>query len=50
MLNDFNQEYTFLQGYSMGRPSTIMTKLVNENSPRVIVGGNAVILTKGKLY
>lgn len=50
VLNDFNQEYIFLQGYSMGRPSTIMTKLVNENNPRVIVGGNAVILTKGNLY
>lgn len=50
VLNEFNQEYKFLQGESMGRPSTIMTKLIHKNNPRVMVGGNAVILTKGKLY
>lgn len=50
VLNDFDQEYTFLQGYSMGRPSTIVAKIVNKNHPTVIVGGNAVILSKGKIY
>ncbi|WP_155590935.1 PhzF family phenazine biosynthesis protein [Lysinibacillus cavernae] len=50
VLNTFYQEYTFKQGYSMGRPSTIMTKLINKNNPRVMVGGHAVILTKGELY
>ncbi|WP_210367120.1 PhzF family phenazine biosynthesis protein [Bacillus sp. REN3] len=50
VLHQFDQEYTFLQGYSMGRPSAIMTKLVNKDYPRVMVGGKAVILAKGKLY
>ncbi len=49
VLNNFNQNYSFLQGYSMGRPSHIMTKLINKNDLRVMVGGNAVILTKGIL-
>ncbi|MFT4417194.1 PhzF family phenazine biosynthesis protein [Fredinandcohnia humi] len=50
VLNQFNQEYSFQQGTSMGRPSTIITKLVNKEKPRVKVGGNAVIVTKGELY
>ncbi|WP_078577730.1 PhzF family phenazine biosynthesis protein [Salipaludibacillus agaradhaerens] len=50
VLNNFNQEYSFLQGYSMGRPSNIITKLINKDNPRVMVGGKAIILTKGKLY
>ncbi|MGE7114332.1 PhzF family phenazine biosynthesis protein [Lysinibacillus sp. NPDC047702] len=50
VLNTFYQEYTFLQGYSMGRPSIIITKLINKNNPRIMVGGNAMILTKGELY
>ncbi|AMO85811.1 putative isomerase yddE [Solibacillus isronensis B3W22] len=50
VLNEFNEEYTFLQGYSMDRPSRIITKLVNKNNPLVMVGGNATILTKGKIY
>jgi PhzF family phenazine biosynthesis protein len=50
VLNKFNQEYSFLQGYSMGRPSNIITKLINKNKPRVMVGGKEIILTKGKLY
>lgn len=50
VLNEFNEEYTFLQGYSMDRPSYILTKLVNKNNPLVMVGGNATILTKGEIY
>lgn len=50
VLNKFNQEYSFLQGHSMGRPSSIITKLINKNNPRVMVGGKAIILTKGELY
>ncbi|OBW60248.1 epimerase [Solibacillus silvestris] len=50
VLNEFNEEYTFLQGYSMDRPSCIITKLVNKNNPLVMVGGNATILTKGEIY
>jgi len=50
VLTKFNEEFTFLQGYSMGRPSTIITKLIHNNDPRVMVGGNAIILTKGELY
>ena len=49
VLNEFGQEYTFLQGDSMGRPSHITTKLINKNNPRVLVGGNGIILTKGEL-
>lgn len=49
VLDKFNQEYSFLQGHSMGRPSTIITKLINKNNPRVMVGGKAIIVTKGKL-
>ena len=50
VLNEFNEEYIFLQGYSMDRPSCIITKLVNKNNPLVRVGGNATILTKGEIY
>ncbi|MGY3188719.1 PhzF family phenazine biosynthesis protein [Lysinibacillus sp. TE18511] len=49
VLNKFDQEYSFLQGYSMGRPSNIITKLINKNNPRVMVGGQAIILSKGEL-
>lgn len=50
VLNKFNEEYTFLQGYSMDRPSHIISKLVNKNNPLVMVGGNSTILTKGEIY
>ncbi len=50
IVHNFDQEYSFLQGYSMERPSTIVTKLMNPNNPTVLVGGNAVILTKGVIY
>lgn len=50
VLNKFYQDYSFLQGYSMDRPSNIITKLVDENNPKIQVGGKAVILTKGKIY
>jgi PhzF family phenazine biosynthesis protein len=49
VLKAFDQEYTFLQGHSMGRPSNITTKLINKENPRIMVGGKAVILTKGEL-
>ncbi|WP_156304711.1 PhzF family phenazine biosynthesis protein, partial [Lysinibacillus sp. FJAT-14745] len=49
ILNEFDQEYSFLQGHSMGRPSNIITKLINKNNPRVKVGGKAIILSKGEL-
>ena len=49
ILNEFDQEYSFLQGHSMGRPSNIFTKLINKNNPRVMVGGQAIILSKGEL-
>ncbi|WP_427108320.1 PhzF family phenazine biosynthesis protein [Lysinibacillus xylanilyticus] len=41
ILNKFDQEYSFLQGHSMGRSSNIITKLINKNNPRVMVGGQA---------
>lgn len=49
IINNFHCDYTFLQGHSMGRPSNIITKLINKNNPRVMVGGKAVVLTKGEL-
>lgn len=49
VIHQFDKEYSFLQGHSMGRPSVITTKLINENDPRVMVGGKAVILTKGEI-
>ncbi|MDN4525995.1 PhzF family phenazine biosynthesis protein [Fictibacillus fluitans] len=49
VIHTFNQEYTFLQGYSMDRPSEIITKLIDEDHPKVMVGGNAVILSKGEI-
>ncbi|MFJ6208259.1 PhzF family phenazine biosynthesis protein [Lysinibacillus sp. NPDC092081] len=49
ILNKFNQDYSFLQGHSMGRPSNIITKLINKDNPRVMVGGKAIILSKGEL-
>lgn len=50
VIRELNKEFSFLQGYSMDRPSTIITKLINKNKPQIMVGGKAVILTKGKIY
>lgn len=49
ILNEFDREYEFLQGISMDRPSKLTTKIVNPYNPTVMVGGNAVILTKGRV-
>lgn len=49
VIQEFDKEYSFLQGHSMGRPSVITTKLINEDDTRVMVGGKAVILTKGEI-
>ena len=49
VINEFDCEYTFLQGHIMGRPSNIITKIIDKENPRVMVGGKAVILTKGEL-
>lgn len=49
VINKFDCDYTYLQGYSMGRPSVITTRLINKNNPRIMVGGKAVILTKGEI-
>lgn len=49
VVKEFDQEYDFLQGHSMGRPSRITTKLIHPNNPKVMVGGRAVILTRGEL-
>lgn len=40
----------FLQGHSMGRPSTTMPKMIVDNPSKILVGGSAVILSKGKIY
>ena len=45
-----NEDLTFLQGKSMGRPSTIITKIIMDKLPKIMVGGQAVILTKGDIY
>ena len=50
VIRELNKEFTFLQGYSMDRPSTIVTKLTNKDQPQIMVGGQAVILTKGNIY
>ncbi len=49
VINEFNYDYTFLQGHSMGRPSHITTRLINKNNPKIMVGGKAVIISKGEL-
>ena len=49
VIHDFDHDYTFLQGYHMDRPSKITTKLIDIDNPKIMVGGNAVILTKGGL-
>ena len=50
VIQERNQDLTFLQGNSMGRPSTIITKITTDNPPKIRVGGYAVILTKGDIY
>lgn len=49
VIDKFYKDYTFLQGYSMNRPSTITTRLVDNNGVRVMVGGNAVIIARGSI-
>lgn len=41
--------HTFLQGHSMDRPSTIMTRM-EPDTQKILVGGQAVILVKGELF
>jgi PhzF family phenazine biosynthesis protein len=50
VLSDFDHDYIFLQGHSMGRPSQITTRIINRKNPRIMVGGKAVIIAKGELY
>ncbi|MCM3551035.1 epimerase [Niallia circulans] len=50
VLNDFDHNYVFIQGLSMDRPSTIVTKMGNHNQPKIKVAGKARILSKGELY
>ena len=49
VLKEFNKDYTFLQGYSMRRPSKITARLVNRDGIRVMVGGRAVVVAKGEI-
>ncbi|MFJ7731375.1 PhzF family phenazine biosynthesis protein [Lysinibacillus sp. NPDC097231] len=49
ILNEFNQEYTFLQEHSMGRPSKIITKLINKNNPKVMVGKSNYLVKRGTM-
>ena len=49
VIKDFGRDYTFLQGYSMNRPSAIIARLVDKNNPRVMVGGKAVVVVSGRL-
>jgi trans-2,3-dihydro-3-hydroxyanthranilate isomerase len=50
-LRDGDHAYTVEQGYEMGRPSLIRIALVMRDKKLVSasVGGNAVIVTEGKL-
>ncbi|MGE5627551.1 MAG: PhzF family phenazine biosynthesis protein [Solirubrobacterales bacterium] len=49
VINKFEESYTFLQGHSMGRPSEISVKIVNKNNPKIMVGGKAVVISRGEL-
>lgn len=49
VIHELDRNYTFLQGESMGRPSQIITRLTDQDDPKVMVGGKAVILTKGEI-
>lgn len=49
VIKEFDKDYTFLQGYSMNRPSAITTRLVDNKRPRVMVGGKAVVLVRGNI-
>lgn len=49
VISEFDRSYQLLQGKSMKRPSIITTKLIRREDPRVMVGGKAVILSRGEL-
>lgn len=49
VISEFDRPYQLLQGKSMKRPSIITTKLIRREDPRVMVGGKAVILSRGEL-
>lgn len=49
VIEESYKDYTFLQGYSMNRPSTITTRLVDNENPKVMVGGKAVVLVSGRI-
>jgi PhzF family phenazine biosynthesis protein len=49
IIKELNKDYTFLQGCSMNRPSTITTRLVDRDNTRVMVGGKAVVVARGNI-
>ncbi|NLM06515.1 MAG: PhzF family phenazine biosynthesis protein [Tissierellia bacterium] len=49
VIKDFDTEFQFLQGVSMGRPSIIHSVLKNKENPKVYVGGSAKVLTAGEV-
>lgn len=50
VITDFDKSFLFKQGESMNRPSEIITKLSTTNGLRIQIGGQAAILSEGKLF
>lgn len=50
VIKDFNLDYLFQQGVKMMRPSIITSRIINDNSIKILVGGPASILSKGELF
>ena len=46
---EVNQSFIMMEQAKL-KLRKIFTKLVNINNPVVMVGGNATVLTKGKIY
>jgi PhzF family phenazine biosynthesis protein len=49
VINELNIDYIFKQGEKMGRPSKIITKIINDSEIKILVGGSSYIISEGNL-
>jgi PhzF family phenazine biosynthesis protein len=50
VLADLSKEFIFKQGESMNRPSDIITRFLDNERNKILVGGTAKIISKSKLF
>ncbi|MCM0650710.1 PhzF family phenazine biosynthesis protein [Clostridium swellfunianum] len=50
VIKDLGKVYMFSQGDSMGKPSRIFSKISDNKQPKILIGGNACIVSEGNLF